>query len=86
MISTTVTKKGQVTIPKEIREALGVKEQDKMIFVLRGKEVIMKPLRGSVLDLRGSVDPKARPERFEHVRQKVKRERGKSLAGELKDE
>ena len=38
MISTTVTKKGQVTIPKEIREALGVKEQDKMVFFLKGKE------------------------------------------------
>ena len=86
MISTTVTKKGQVTIPKEIREALGVKEQDKMIFLLRDKEVIMRPLRGSVLELRGSVEPKSRPERFERVRHKVKQKRGKSLAEELKDE
>jgi len=37
----TVTSKGQVTIPKEIRETLGVIEGDKLIFLIEGDRVIM---------------------------------------------
>ena len=80
MIATTITRKGQVTIPKEIREALGLKERDKMIFVLKGDEIVMRPLRGTILDLRGSVPPKDQPEDFEKVREEVKIERAKSVA------
>ncbi len=38
----TVTSKGQVTIPKEIRETLGVIEGDKLIFLIEGDRVIMR--------------------------------------------
>jgi len=38
----TVTSKGQVTIPKEIRETLGVIEGDKLIFLVEGDRVIMR--------------------------------------------
>lgn len=38
----TVTSKGQVTIPKEIRETLGVNEGDKLIFLLEGDEVVLR--------------------------------------------
>ena len=39
----TVTKKGQVTIPKEIRDKLGLKKGTKVYFELRGKEAVMLP-------------------------------------------
>ena len=80
MIATSITKKGQVTIPKEIREALGLKERDKIIFTIRGSEIRMRPIRGTILDLRGTVYPKERPEEFEKVRMKVKRKRAKNIA------
>lgn len=38
----TVTSKGQVTIPKEIREMLGVIEGDKVIFLVEGDRVLMR--------------------------------------------
>jgi len=38
----TVTSKGQVTIPKEIREILGVIEGDKVIFLVEGDRVLMR--------------------------------------------
>ena len=41
----TVTAKGQVTIPKRIRQALGLEEKDRLLFVVEGERVIMKPLR-----------------------------------------
>jgi AbrB family looped-hinge helix DNA binding protein len=36
---TTVTRKGQVTIPVEIRRTMGLKEGDQIAFVLDGEEV-----------------------------------------------
>jgi len=37
-----VTSKGQVTIPKEIRETLGVNEGDKLLFLVEGDKVILR--------------------------------------------
>jgi antitoxin PrlF len=34
-----ITSKGQVTIPKAVREALGIKERDSLLFELEGDEV-----------------------------------------------
>ncbi|AAB89253.1 MULTISPECIES: AbrB/MazE/SpoVT family DNA-binding domain-containing protein [Archaeoglobus] len=39
----TVGKKGQVTIPKEIREKFGLKEGEKVVFEIRGDEIILRP-------------------------------------------
>ena len=38
----TITSKGQVTIPKEIRETLGVIEGDKLIFFIDGDRVLIR--------------------------------------------
>lgn len=37
---TTLTTKGQVVIPKAIRNQLGLKSGDKMSFILDGKKII----------------------------------------------
>lgn len=72
MLESTITRKGQVTIPKAIRDRLGVKEGEKVLFVMRGEEVVLKVVKGTILDLRGSVRPSAHPEDFEKIRQSVK--------------
>lgn len=36
-----VSEKGQVTIPKEIREYLGIKPGDKVLFMIIGERVIL---------------------------------------------
>jgi AbrB family looped-hinge helix DNA binding protein len=76
-----MTRKGQVTIPKEIRDRLGVKEGEKVLFVMRGEEVVLKVVKGTILDLRGSVQPSSRPEDFDKIRQSVKQTVGKKVAG-----
>jgi len=81
MLESTVTRKGQVTIPKEIRDRLGVREGEKVIFVLRGDEVVLKVIRGTILDLRGSVRTHAQPEDFEAIRKSVKQAVSKRIAG-----
>ena len=42
----SVTTKGQVTIPKEIREALGLMEGDKVVFILEGERVVVRKVSG----------------------------------------
>ena len=47
----TVTSKGQVTIPNEIRKSLGLKKGEKIIFIERSGEVIIRhkiknPMKG----------------------------------------
>ena len=37
-----VTTKGQVTIPKTIREALNLKEGSQIIFLQKGKDIVIK--------------------------------------------
>ena len=73
MSESVITRKGQVTIPKEIRNYLKAKEGERVVFILRGDEVVLKVIRGNILDLKGSVKPTRRPEDFDAVRQSVKR-------------
>lgn len=55
----TVTSKGQVTIPKEIRTFLKIKPSDKVDFEVENGRVILKPLK-TLQNLRGSVSPKGK--------------------------
>ena len=41
----SLSKKGQVTIPKEMREALGLKPGDKVIFVTQDDRVFVRRAR-----------------------------------------
>ena len=50
----TVTKKGQVTIPKPFREQLHIKEGDSLIFDIRDNILVLKRKeRKSILSLGG---------------------------------
>ena len=77
MLDSVVTRKGQVTIPKPIRDQLGLEEGEKVMFIRRGDEVLLKVIRGTVLDLKGSVTPSSRPEDFSQIRQTVKKRVGR---------
>ena len=56
-------------------------EREKVVFVLRGEEIVIKVIRGSILDLKGSVKPRAHPEDFEVIRESVRRDVSKRIAG-----
>ena len=52
--ATTMTTKGQVTVPREIRERLGLKSGDKMSFTLLSDgTVVMRPKTRRLADLAG---------------------------------
>jgi len=61
---TTITQKGQVTIPVEARRLLRLKSGDKVKFILnkKKKEITLKPVkRFSIMSLYGSLKPKVKP-------------------------
>ena len=70
MLISTITQKGQVTIPKQIRDTLQLKANDRVIFVKRGNSVIIKPVK-DVLSLRGSVKVKSE-QNYPVIRENVK--------------
>lgn len=57
MYSTSITQKGQVTIPAPIRKKLGLKTGQKVAFTDRGKEVVIEPIP-NFFDLMGSLKTK----------------------------
>jgi antitoxin PrlF len=54
-MSTRVTSKGQVTIPKRVREALGITPGSQVDFVLEEGRVVLAPVAGGVNALAGSL-------------------------------
>lgn len=68
MPSSVITRKSQVTIPKAVRKEVGLKVGDRVNFVVRGGEIVLKAPAHSILDLQGSVQPRERPESFTRIR------------------
>ncbi len=56
MMIVKVTRKRQVTIPKEIGEKLGIGEGDYLRVRLEGKKIVMEKVRG-LEDLMGILNP-----------------------------
>jgi len=78
-VAARVTTKGQVTIPKEVRDALGIAEGDQVVFrVERHRAVLAKTPH--LLDLAGAVDVPAakRGMRWDDVRRRNRRARGEA--------
>ncbi|MEK6679630.1 MAG: AbrB/MazE/SpoVT family DNA-binding domain-containing protein [Nitrospirota bacterium] len=77
-----LTSKGQMTIPKEIRKALNLKPSEKVIIVVEGNQAVIKPLRGNILDIAGSVSltDEEKPIDFRKVREDVRKKIAKKAA------
>ena len=43
MESTTMTSKGQVTIPKSVRQQLGLRQGTRVAFVVEGDHAVLRP-------------------------------------------
>ncbi len=70
-----LTSKGQMTVPKEVRKALNLKPSEKVVIVVEGDHAVIKPLKGNILDIGGSirVSGKKKPVDFHKVREEVKK-------------
>lgn len=56
MSSATVTSKGQLTVPKDVRDKLGLRSGDRVVFELEGDSARLKvERRKSLSELKGSL-------------------------------
>ena len=76
MLYTRVGRRGQITLPKEVRRRIKVEEGDQIAFVIDGEQVVIKPVKESLLDLRGRV-PVKKEQDFNAVRKQVIAKRAK---------
>ncbi len=78
-VAAKVTSKGQVTIPKEVREALGLAEGDQVVFRIEEHRAVLAK-SPHLLDLAGAVDVPAakRGVPWDDVRSGTRRSRGEA--------
>lgn len=58
-VITTVTQKGQVTLPKAVREAFGIDKYDKVTIEAKSGYIKIKPTV-DILDIAGTFHPRQR--------------------------
>ncbi len=64
MVTATLTSKGQVTIPKKVRDSLHLRCGDKIAFVMHGSaEALLKPVTKTVDQVFGKLHVPGRPAR-----------------------
>ena len=51
----TLTRKGQTTVPKEVRDLLRLRPRHKLAFVVEEGQVRIEPATGSIRDLLASI-------------------------------
>ena len=75
-VLSTISSKGQVTIPAEIRKHLGVGTRDKIAFVLEqdGEVKLKAPTYRSVASLRGAAGSLERPLPWREMREIAREE------------
>jgi AbrB family looped-hinge helix DNA binding protein len=64
---TTITQRGQITIPAEVRRRLGLGPRDKVAFEIEGDQVRLVPALFTLEAAYGSVQPHAQPEDFDAI-------------------
>ncbi len=77
----TVTAKGQVTIPKSIRETMGIEEKDRILFLVEDDRVILVPLRRRPLAKLYGALPATRPyPGTQAIREEIRKDLGERIS------
>ena len=76
-----ITSKGQITVPKAVRDALGVREGDSLVFRVEGSRAIVAATV-DLIDLAGSVSVpvEVRGLSWDDIRQRAWRARAQEIA------
>lgn len=79
----TITTKGQLTIPVAIRRRLGLRDRDQVAFVIdeSGRIELQVPKYPTVASLVGTVPPLAQPMSWQRMREIIREERLSKMRG-----
>ena len=83
-ILTTLTKKGQVTIPIEIRNYLGLKSKDKIAFKINNGNVQVSPAKYTLESVYGIIKPLNKPEDYKELKKIALDEHAQKVIEEMK--
>ncbi len=85
MAYSTVSSKGQVTIPSEVRERMGIYQGTKLLFVDDGDRILVYKLEGDLESAYGSLPYKGRkPIDFKAVRKEAEKYAAEQVVRSLK--
>lgn len=84
--SSTITQRGQVTLPVEIRRKLDVNPGDRVEFTIEGDQVTVRPVKYTLESAFGSVPPLSEPMDFEEMIRTAKEDRAERLMRKLQDD
>ena len=74
MSTAVVNNKGQITIPKPVRDGLGAETGDRVQFIERGKGVYtVVAVTRDIRDLKGIIPKPAKPVSVEHMNKSIRR-------------
>jgi AbrB family looped-hinge helix DNA binding protein len=84
MLESTITEKGQTTVPKEIRDALGVKSGQRLQWEVAGNGTVRVRPEPSALALFGSLKSRRKFPGIREEKEAVRKHIGASAARENK--
>lgn len=83
MHTTILTQKGQVTIPRMVRRALGLRPGDRVLITLEGDRAVLLPVSPrSLSQLRGALPATAPFPGHQQIREEIRRRRGEMFRQE----
>lgn len=82
----TITQRGQVTLPAEVRRRLGVKPSDRVEFVIEDDRVTVKPVAYTLETMFGAVKPLSQPMDFDAAIRDAKEERAERQMRRLREQ
>jgi antitoxin PrlF len=84
-ITATITERGQVTLPAEVRKALGLKARGKVSFRIDAAgEVTVQPAKADWRASFGAVKPISRPEDFDRMSKEYREETADRVVRQMK--
>ncbi len=81
----TMTTKGQLTVPIEVRRQLGLKAGDKVLFQFEGQEVKLVPAASRLAAGYQSLPPLDQPREWDEVEATVAEEQAEQYARQLRE-
>lgn len=81
-MTSSMSQKGQVTIPAEVRERLGLKPKDRVRFRVDGDTVSIEPYRSNLDHWRGTLPPLDPPRSWDEIREIAREEHAEHVARE----
>ena len=71
-MTATVTSKGQITIPKQVRTILGIDKGSVVVFERNEDRIVIRPAK-TLVDFKGVLSGKRKAGNIEKIRPEVKR-------------